>query len=61
MTVQEFYNFVKKHNKLDAEMRVIREPYNWRSKGIVVNEHMIDIICNRDKETKEKKFTVVIG
>lgn len=61
MTVQEFYNFVKKHNKLDAEMRVIREPDNWRSKGIVVNEYMIDIICKRDKETKEKKFTVVIG
>lgn len=60
MTVQEFYNFVKKHNKLDAEMRIM-EPDILRSKGIVVNEYMIDIICNRDKETKEKKFTVVIG
>ena len=60
MTVQEFYNFVKKHNKLDAEMRIM-ELDNWRSKGIVVNEYMIDIVCNRDKETKEKKFTVVIG
>lgn len=60
MTVQEFYNFVKKHNKLDAEMQII-EPDILRSKGIVVNEYMIDIICNRDKETKEKKFTVVIG
>lgn len=61
MTVQEFYNFVKKHNKLDAEMRIMREPDNWRSEGIVVNEYMIGIICDRDKETKEKKFTVVIG
>ena len=61
MTVQEFYNFVKKHNKLDAEMRIMREPDILRSKGIAVNEYMIDIICNRDKETKEKKFTVVIG
>lgn len=61
MTVQEFYNFVKKHNKLDAEMRIMMEPDNWRSKGIVVNEYMIDIVCERDKETKEKKFTVVIG
>lgn len=60
MTVQEFYNFVKKHNKLDAEMRIM-EPDILRSKGIAVNEYMIDIICNRDKETKEKKFTVVIG
>lgn len=60
MTVQEFYNFVKKHNKLDAEMRIMREPDNWRSEGIAVNEYMIDIVCNRDKETKEKKFTVVI-
>ena len=60
MTVQEFYNFVKKHNKLDAEMRIM-EPDILRSKGIVVNEYMIDIVCNRDKETKEKKFTVVIG
>lgn len=60
MTVQEFYNFVKKHNKLDAEMRIM-EPDILRSKGIVVNEYMIDIVCNRDKETKEKKFTVAIG
>ena len=60
MTVQEFYNFVKKHNKLDAEMQIM-EPDILRSKGIAVNEYMIDIICNRDKETKEKKFTVVIG
>lgn len=60
MTVQEFYNFVKKHNKLDAEMQII-EPDILRSKGIAVNEYMIDIVCNRDKETKEKKFTVVIG
>ena len=60
MTVQEFYNFVKKHNKLDAEMRIM-EPDILRSKGIAVNEYMIDIVCNRDKETKEKKFTVVIG
>lgn len=61
MTVQEFYDFVKEHNKLDAEMRIMREPNNLHSKGIVVNKYMIDIICNRDKETKEKKFTVVIG
>ena len=60
MTVQEFYNFVKKHNKLDAEMQIM-EPDILRSKGIAVNEYMIDIICNRDKEAKEKKFTVVIG
>lgn len=60
MTVQEFYDFVKRHDKLDAEMRIMRDLDNWNSKGIVVNEYMIDIICERDKETKEKRFTVVI-
>lgn len=59
MTAQEFYDFCKYHNKLDAEIFISMWPDE--SNGVKLNQYMIDIICKRDAETKEKKFVIKIG
>ena len=61
MNVQEFYDYIKKYNKTDAEMRIVLNPDNPFAKGVVVTPYMIDIRHNIDKDGNGFEYEVIIG